>query len=194
MTALKALEEKIMAEGEVYPGNILKVSSFLNHQLDVDFLMEMGAEISRLFSDVKIDKILTIEASGIAIAVAAAAHMHVPVVFAKKNKTTNILADVYSSTVESYTHKEVYQVIVSKEHLKNGENILIIDDFLAIGNAINGLMDIVGQAGGKVQGVAIAIEKGFQGGGDELRKRGIRLESLAIVDSMTDDSVKFRQQ
>lgn len=191
---MKALEDKILAEGEVYPGNILKVSSFLNHQLDVDFLMEMGAEISRLFSDVKIDKILTIEASGIAIAVAAAAHMHVPVVFAKKNKTTNILADVYSSRVESYTHKEVYQVIVSKEHLKKGENILIIDDFLAIGNALNGLMDIVGQAGGKTQGIAIAIEKGFQGGGDELRKRGVRLESLAIVDSMTDSSVKFRQQ
>lgn len=191
---MKALEDKILAEGQVYPGNILKVSSFLNHQLDVNFLMEMGAEISRLFSDVKIDKILTIEASGIAIAVAAAAHMHVPVVFAKKNKTTNILADVYSSRVESYTHKEVYQVIVSKEHLHSGENILIIDDFLAIGNAINGLMDIVGQAGGKTQGIAIAIEKGFQGGGDELRKKGIRLESLAIVDSMTDSSVKFRQK
>ncbi len=191
---MKALEDKILSDGEVYPGNILKVSSFLNHQLDVDFLMEMGGEISRLFSDVKIDKILTIEASGIAIAVAAAAHMHVPVVFAKKNKTTNILADVYSSRVESYTHKEVYQVIVSKEHLHSGENILIIDDFLAIGNAINGLMDIVGQAGGKTQGIAIAIEKGFQGGGDELRKRGVRLESLAIVDSMTDSSVKFRQQ
>lgn len=191
---MKTLEEKILAEGEVYPGNILKVSSFLNHQLDVDFLMEMGAEISRLFSDAKIDKILTIEASGIAIAVTAAAHMHVPVVFAKKNKTTNILADVYSSRVESYTHKEVYQVIVSKEHLNKGENILIIDDFLALGNALNGLMDIVGQAGGNTVGIAVAIEKGFQGGGDELRKRGIRLESLAIVDSMTDNSVKFRQQ
>ncbi len=191
---MKALEDKILAEGEVYPGNILKVSSFLNHQLDVDFLMEMGAEICRLFSDVKIDKILTIEASGIAIAVAAAAHMHVPVVFAKKNKTTNILADVYSSCVESYTHKEVYQVIVSKEHLSEGENILIIDDFLAIGNALNGLMEIVNQAGGKTQGIAVAIEKGFQGGGDKLREQGIRLESLAIVDSMTDSSVKFRQQ
>lgn len=191
---MKTLEEKILAEGEVYPGNILKVSSFLNHQLDVDFLMEMGAEISRLFSDAKIDKILTIEASGIAIAVTAAAHMHVPVVFAKKNKTTNILADVYSSRVESYTHKEVYQVIVSKEHLNKGENILIIDDFLALGNALNGLMDIVGQAGGNTVGISVAIEKGFQGGGDELRKRGIRLESLAIVDSMTDNSVKFRQQ
>ena len=191
---MKALEDKILAEGQVYPGNILKVSSFLNHQLDVDFLMSMGEEISRLYADTKIDKILTIEASGIAIAVAAAAYMHVPVVFAKKNKTTNILADVYSSQVKSYTHNEVYQVIVSKEHLHKGENILIIDDFLAIGNAIHGLRDIVGQAGGKTQGIAIAIEKGFQGGGDELRKKGIRVESLAIVDSMTDDSVKFRQQ
>lgn len=191
---LKALEDKILKEGQVYPGNILKVSSFLNHQLDVDFLMLMGEEIARLYADTKIDKILTIEASGIAIAVAAAAHMHVPVVFAKKNKTTNILADVYSSKVTSYTHKTEYQVVVSKEHLNSGENILIIDDFLAIGNAINGLMDIVSQAGGITQGIAIAIEKGFQGGGDKLRSKGIRVESLAIVDSMTDDSVKFRPQ
>lgn len=191
---MKALEDKILAEGQVYPGNILKVSSFLNHQLDVDFLMLMGEEIARLYADTEIDKILTIEASGIAIAVAAAAHMHVPVVFAKKNKTTNILSDVYSSQVTSYTHNTVYQVVVSKEHLKEGEKILIIDDFLAIGNALNGLMDIVSQAGGKTQGIAIAIEKGFQHGGDKLREKGIRVESLAIVDSMTDDSVKFRPQ
>ena len=189
---MKALEDKILAEGQVYPGNILKVSSFLNHQLDVDFLMSMGEEIARLYADTKIDKILTIEASGIAIAVAAAAYMHVPVVFAKKNKTTNILADVYASRVESYTHKEVYQVVVSKEHLHKDENILIIDDFLAIGNAINGLMDIVGQAGGVTQGVAIAIEKGFQGGGDALREKGYRIESLAIVDSMENGSISFR--
>ena len=191
---MKALEEKILAEGQVFPGNILKVSSFLNHQLDVDFLMLMGKEIARLYEDAKIDKILTIEASGIAIAVAAAAHMHLPVVFAKKNKTTNILADVYSSKVVSYTHNTEYQVVVSKEHLKEGENILIIDDFLAIGNALNGLMDIVSQAGSKTEGIAIAIEKGFQGGGDKLRSQGIRVESLAIVGSMTDDSVKFRPQ
>ncbi len=191
---MKSLEEKILAEGQVFPGNILKVSSFLNHQLDVDFLMLMGEEIARLYKDTKIDKILTIEASGIAIAVAAAAHMHLPVVFAKKNKTTNILADVYSSKVVSYTHNTEYQVVVSKEHLKEGENILIIDDFLAIGNALNGLMDIVSQAKGKTAGIAIAIEKGFQGGGDKLRSQGIRVESLAIVDSMTDDSVKFRPQ
>lgn len=191
---MKALEDKILKEGQVYPGNILKVSSFLNHQLDVDFLMLMGEEIARLYANTKIDKILTIEASGIAIAVAAAAHMHIPVVFAKKNKTTNILADVYSSKVTSYTHNTEYQVVVSKEHLNSGENILIIDDFLAIGNAINGLMDIVSQAGGVTQGIAIAIEKGFQGGGDKLRQQGIRVDSLAIVDSMTDDSVKFRPQ
>ena len=191
---MKALEEKILAEGQVFPGNILKVSSFLNHQLDVDFLMLMGKEIARLYKDTKIDKILTIEASGIAIAVAAAAHMHLPVVFAKKNKTTNILADVYSSKVVSYTHNTEYQVVVSKEHLSKGEKILIIDDFLAIGNALNGLMDIVSQAGGQTAGVAIAIEKGFQGGGDKLRSMGVRVESLAIVESMTDDSVKFRPQ
>lgn len=189
---MKALEDKILAEGQVFPGNILKVSSFLNHQLDVDFLMLMGKEIARLYADTKVDKILTIEASGIAIAVAAAAHMHVPVVFAKKNKTTNILADVYSSKVVSYTHNTEYQVVVSKEHLKSDENVLIIDDFLAIGNALKGLMDIVSQADSKTVGVAIAIEKGFQGGGDRLREQGVRVESLAIVDSMTDDSVKFR--
>lgn len=191
---MKALEEKILAEGEVYPGNILKVSGFLNHQIDVDFLMEIGKEITRLYSDTKIDKIVTIESSGIAIAVAAAAFMHVPVVFAKKNKTTNILSDVYSSMVKSYTHGEVYNVVISKEHLHCGEQILIIDDFLAKGNALNGLMDIVQQAGAKTAGIAIAIEKGFQSGGDILRSQGIRVESLAIVDSMTDSSVKFRQQ
>ena len=191
---MKALEEKILAEGQVYPGNILKVSSFLNHKIDVDFLMEMGKEIARLYSDTKVDKIVTIEASGIAVAVAAAAFMHVPVVFAKKNKTTNILADVYSSQVKSYTHGEVYNVIVSKEHLEKGESCLIIDDFLAMGNAINGLMDIITQAGGTVAGIATVIEKGFQNGGDMLREKGIRVESLAIVDSMTDNSVKFRQQ
>ena len=190
---MKALEEKILAEGQVFPGNILKVSSFLNHQLDVDFLMLMGEEIARLYKDTKIDKILTIEASGIAIAVAAAAHMHLPVVFAKKNKTTNILADVYSSRVMSFTHNTEYQVVVSKEHLKEGENILIIDDFLAIGNALNGLMDIVSQSGGKTAGIAIAIEKGFQKGGDKLREQGIRVESLAIIDGMDDNSITFRE-
>lgn len=191
---MKALEEKILAEGEVYPGNILKVAGFLNHQIDVDFLMKMGKEIADLYQDTKIDKIVTIEASGIAIAVAAAAYMHVPVVFAKKNKTTNILADVYSAPVRSYTHNTEYTVVISKEHLHPGEKILLVDDFLAIGNALNGLMQIIDQAGGETVGIAVAIEKGFQGGGDALRAKGVRVESLAIVDSMTDDSVKFREQ
>ena len=193
---MKALEDKILHEGKVFPGNILKVSSFLNHQLDVDFLMAMGKEIARLYADTKIDKILTIEASGIAIAVAAAAHMHVPVVFAKKNKTTNILADVYSSEVASYTHNTVYQVVVSKEHLKENENILIIDDFLANGCALQGLVAICQAAGATVEGIGIVIEKGFQIGGQIIRNLGIQLESLAIIDAMDSEtgSITFRAQ
>ncbi len=190
---MQALEEKILAEGEVYPGNILKVSSFLNHRIDVDFLMEMGKEIARLYADTKIDKIITIEASGIALAFAAAACLHVPLVFAKKNGSSNISSNVYSSRVHSYTHNEDYNIVISKEFLQMGENCLIVDDFLAVGNAIHGLMDIIAQAGAKTAGCAIAIEKGFQNGGDALREKGIRVESLAIVESMTDNSVTFRK-
>ena len=191
---MKALEEKILREGTVLPGHILKVGSFLNHQLDVDFLMEMGKEINRLFENEKITKILTIETSGIPIAVCAAAFMHIPVVFAKKNKTGNISGEVLSTVVHSYTHNTDYNVVVSKDYLKNDDNVLIIDDFLANGKALLGLIDIVGQAGAKVAGCAIAIEKGFQNGGDNLRKSGIRVESLAIIDSMVDTSITFRAQ
>lgn len=190
---MKTLEEKILKEGKVLPGNILKVGSFLNHQLDVDFLMEMGQEIARLFSDAKITKILTIEASGIAIAMGAGVAMHVPVVFAKKNKTGNVSGDVYSTVVHSYTHGTDYNVVVASEYLSENDTVLIVDDFLANGKALLGLIDIVEQSGAKLAGACCAIEKGFQHGGDDLRAKGIRVESLAIVESMSDDSVTFRK-
>ena len=190
---MKALEQKILNEGKVFPGNILKVSGFLNHRLDVDFLMEMGEEIARLYSGCGVNKILTVEASGIAIAVCAASKMHVPVVFAKKGLTSNLQSEVYSTPVQSFTHGKIYNVMVSKEYLSEKDSVLIIDDFLANGNAMKGLIDIIKQAGGQVIGCAAAIEKGFQKGGDNLRKAGIRVESLAIIDEMTDTNVKFRQ-
>ena len=189
---MKALEEKILQEGTVLPGNILKVGSFLNHRLDVDFIMEMGKEIARLFFDNKVTKILTIETSGIAIAVGAAAQMHIPVVFAKKNKTGNLSGELYTTVVHSYTHGTDYNVVVSKEFLSSDDKVLIIDDFLANGKALLGLIDIVNQAGGEVVGCSCAIEKGFQKGGDNLRAAGIRVESLAIVESMENGTVTFR--
>ena len=191
---MKALEEKILKEGKVLPGNILKVGSFLNHQLDVDFIMEMGREIARLFENSGVTKILTIETSGIAIAVGAAAAMHIPVVFAKKNKTSNISGDVYKTVVHSYTHGTDYTVVVEKDYLKKGDNILIVDDFLANGKALAGLFDIISQSGASAAGAACAIEKGFQHGGDQLRAEGIRVESLAIIDSMEDGNIVFRAQ
>lgn len=190
---MKALEEKILREGTVLPGNILKVGSFLNHRLDVDFLMEMGKEIARLFADTTVDKILTIETSGIAIAMGAAAAMHLPVVFAKKNKTGNLSGELYKTVVHSYTHNTDYGVVVSKEFLSEGDNVLIIDDFLANGKALEGLIDIVGQAEANVVGACCAIEKGFQRGGDALREKGIRVESLAIIESMGDNTIEFRK-
>ena len=191
---MKALEEKILKEGKVLPGNILKVGSFLNHQLDVDFIMEMGREIARLFENSGVTKILTIETSGIAIAVGAAAAMHIPVVFEKKNKTSNISGDVYKTVVHSYTHGTDYTVVVEKDYLKKGDNILIVDDFLANGKALAGLFDIISQSGASAACAACAIEKGFQRGGDQLRAEGIRVESLAIIDSMEDGNIVFRAQ
>ena len=189
-----ALEEKILKEGKVLPGNILKVGSFLNHQIDVDFIMEMGKEIARLFGGEKITKILTIETSGIPIAVAAAAAMHIPVVFAKKHKTSNVSGDVYKTVVHSYTHGTDYTVVVESDYLSDKDNVLIVDDFLANGKALKGLLDIVAQAGAASAGAVCAIEKGFQHGGDELRADGVRVESLAIIDSMEDGKIIFRQQ
>ncbi len=189
---MKALEERIIKDGKVLPGHVLKVGNFLNHQIDTPFMMEMGREIARLFEGDKPTKILTIEASGIALGMAAAAAMGLPLVFAKKKKSINVEDDLYSTKVYSYTHNTEYQVVVSKENLSAGERILIVDDFLANGNAIRGLMDLVNQAGGKVVGCTTAIEKGFQGGGDGLRAEGLKVESLAIVDEMTADSLTFR--
>lgn len=194
MIPIKALEEKILKEGAVLPGNILKVGNFLNHQIDTAFLKEIGDEIARLYKDTGVNKILTIEASGIAIAVAAGFSMNVPVVFAKKHKSSNVEGDIYSASVESFTHKTIYNIVVSKDYIGKDDRVLIVDDFLANGNALIGLTELASSAGATVVGAAIAIEKGFQRGGDELRKRGMRVESLAIVERMTEDSLEFRPQ
>ena len=188
------LEERIVKDGIVKEGNVLKVDNFLNHQMDIDLFNEMGKEWARLFADRKITKILTVEASGIGIACVAAQHFHVPVVFAKKSQSVNIDGEVYSTKIESFTHKRVYDVIVSKKFLHPEDHILIIDDFLANGCALEGLIDIVNKAGASVEGVGIAVEKGFQKGGDLIRSKGIRVESLAIVESMDDKTgeITFR--
>ena len=191
---MKLLEERIRKDGTVKAGNVLKVDSFLNHQMDIDLFNEMGKEWARLFADRKITKILTVEASGIGIACVAAQHFHVPVVFAKKSQSVNIDGEVYSTKIESFTHKRVYDVIVSKKFLTKEDHVLIIDDFLANGCALEGLIDIVNKAGASVEGVGIAVEKGFQKGGDLIRSKGIRVESLAIVESMDDKTgeITFR--
>ena len=191
---MKLLEERIQKDGIVKAGNVLKVDSFLNHQMDIALFNEMGKEFKRLFSDVEVNKIMTIEASGIGIACIAAQYFHVPVVFAKKAQSVNIDGEVYSTKIQSFSHKRVYDVIVSKKYLSPDDKILIIDDFLANGCALEGLIDIVHAAGAQVSGIGIAIEKGFQKGGDMIRSRGLRLESLAIVESMDDQTgaITFR--
>lgn len=181
---MKLLEERIRKDGTVKAGNVLKVDSFLNHQMDIELFNEMGKEWARLFAGCPITKILTVEASGIGIACVAAQHFHVPVVFAKKTQSLNIDGEVYSTKIESFTHKRVYDVIVSKKFLNPEDHVLIIDDFLANGCALEGLLDIVKKAGATVEGVGIAVEKGFQKGGDLIRAKGVRVESLAIVESM----------
>lgn len=181
---MKLLEERIRKDGTVKEGNVLKVDSFLNHQMDIDLFNEMGKEWARLFADHKITKILTVEASGIGIACVAAQHFHVPVVFAKKTQSLNIDGEVYSTKIQSFTHNRVYDVIVSKKFIGPEDHILIIDDFLANGCALEGLLEIVKEAGATVEGIGIAVEKGFQKGGDLIRSKGVRLESLAIVERM----------
>lgn len=181
---MKLLEERIRKDGTVKAGNVLKVDSFLNHQMDIDLFNEMGKEWARLFAGCPITKILTVEASGIGIACVVAQHFHVPVVFAKKTQSLNIDGEVYSTKIESFTHKRVYDVIVSKKFLNSDDHVLVIDDFLANGCALEGLLDIVKKAGATVEGVGIAVEKGFQKGGDLIRAKGVRVESLAIVESM----------
>ena len=181
---MELLEERIRKDGIVKEGNVLKVDNFLNHQMDIELFDEMGKEFKRLFADKPINKILTIEASGIGIACVVARHFHVPVVFAKKTQSINIDGEVYSSKVESFTHKRVYDVIVSKKYLSPDDHVLIIDDFLANGCAVNGLIEIIEKSGATVEGIGIAIEKGFQSGGRIIRNLGFQLESLAIVESM----------
>lgn len=190
------LEEKILADGKVFEGNVLKVDNFLNHQIDIDVMRQAACEFKRRFKGIQVDKILTIEASGIAIAVMLAAMYDVPVVFAKKSETVNSVDDKYVSQAYSFTHKKMNNVFVSRPYLSAGENILIVDDFLADGKAAKALIDIVEQSGGRVVGVGVAIEKGQQNGGRDLRERGVRLESLAIIESMdyTTQKIIFRNQ
>ena len=190
---LNFLEQRILKDGIVKEGNVLRVDSFLNHQLDVELLEEIGKEFYKRFKSEKITKVLTVEASGIAIACFVASKFKVPVVFAKKSKSINLSDDVYSAEVESFTHKTKNTVVVTRKYISKNDRVLVIDDFLANGAAINGLMSIVEQAGATLVGCAVAIEKGFQGGGDALRAQGINVQSLALIDSMDDDGhIAFR--
>jgi len=186
------LEEKILREGEVLPGGILKVGGFLNQQIDTAFTTKMGVEGARLYKDAGVTKVLTVEASGIALAFAVAQQLNVPMVFAKKYGAANISGDVYKSSVYSFTHKQTFDIVVSKSYISSDDVVLICDDFLAKGNALNGLIHIVEQSGAELAGACIAIEKSFQGGGDLLREEGIRVESLAIIESVEDDEIRFR--
>lgn len=190
------LEERILKDGIVNEGNVLKVDSFLNHQMDIELFGKMGEEFKRRFAGKEINKILTIEASGIGIACVVAQYFHAPVVFAKKSKSINIEGEMYVAEVESFTHKCKNQVIVSKKFLSKGDKVLIIDDFLANGCALQGLISIVQEAGASVEGIGIAIEKGFQVGGRMIRNLGFQLESLAIVDGMDEKtgSIEFGEQ
>lgn len=193
---MKEMEERILKEGNVRAGNVLKVDTFLNHQLDVELLDHVGAEFYRLYKDAGVNKILTIEASGIAIACMTARHFDVPVVFAKKAKSRNLDGELYTSFVKSFTYGKEYNVTVSQKFLGPDDTVLILDDFLADGKAMDGLLDICQQAGAKVAGVGICIEKGFQPGGARLRGQGVRIESLAIVEEMDDTmgTIRFREQ
>lgn len=190
---MKILEERIIKDGRVLPGNVLKVDSFLNHMIDVPFVCELGKEFRRLFETSGVTKILTIEASGIGLACLTAQYFGVPVVFAKKSRTSNISSEVYSTPVESYTHGNTNNVTVSKQYLGAGDRVLIIDDFLATGNALKGLIELCRLAGADVVGCGIAIEKRYQHGGDALRAENIRVESLALIDSMENGNIVFSQ-
>ena len=191
---MQLLKDRIRKDGKIKEGNVLKVDSFLNHQMDVKLFQEIGKEFKRRFADEEITKILTIEASGIGIACVAAEVFDVPVVFAKKTQTKNIAGDVYTTKVESFTHGRVYDIIVSKEFLGKGDKVLLIDDFLANGKALEGLAELVTKSGAELVGAGVVIDKGFQVGGDIIRSKGIHLESLAIVESMDEKTgeVVFR--
>ena len=192
---MQLLEEKILKDGVIKSGNVLKVDSFLNHQIDVPFIAELGKEFKRQFADRPINKILTIEASGIGIASIAAMFFEVPVVFAKKTSGSNMDKDVYFTQIYSYTHSKTNDVVVSKKYLNKNDHVLIIDDFLANGCALEGLMDIVRQAGGTVEGIGVAIEKGFQGGGDKFRAmKDVPYKALAVIESASaEDGITFRE-
>ena len=193
MFGVKLLEERIRAEGKVREnGSVLKVDSFLNHQMDMELYDAMGAEFYRLFVGEGVTKLLTIEASGIGIACVAGLHFHVPVVFAKKGKTKNIDGDIYTALVHSFTHGQLYEIMVAREFIQPGDRVLLIDDFLAKGAALEGLIHIVEQAGATVVGAGVCVEKAFQPGGDALRQKGYRIEALARIKSMSDeDGVEF---
>ena len=193
---MEELKQRILKDGKVKEGNVLKVDSFLNHQMDVTLFQQMGEEFKRRFADKEINKILTIEASGIGIACIVASCFHVPVVFAKKSMSINLDYDNYETKIQSFTHKKIYNVIVSKKFLTPEDHVLIIDDFLANGCALLGLLELTEKAGATVEGIGIAVEKGFQQGGDLIRSKGIQLESLAIVESMDSATgeIVFRDQ
>ena len=193
---MKLLEERIRKDGIIKEGNVLKVDRFLNHQMDIELFQEIGKEFKRRFEGKEINKILTIEASGIGIACITAESFHVPVVFAKKTQTKNIAGEVYRTQVESFTHGRIYDIIVSKEFLGKGDKVLLIDDFLANGKALEGLAALVQDSGAELVGAGVVIEKGFQRGGDVIRAKGIHLESLAIVESMDEKTgeIVFREQ
>lgn len=189
---MKELKERILKDGIVRPGNVLKVDSFLNHQMDIELINKMGKEFRRRFAGKEINKIVTIEASGIGIACIVAQYFNASVVFAKKTASLNLDGDMYTTKVYSFTKKKEYDVILSKKFLSAEDHVLLIDDFLANGCALNGLIEIVKQAGATLEGAGIAIEKGFQHGGDRLREQGVQVESLAIIESMDDSSLTFR--
>ncbi|MBO4283045.1 MAG: xanthine phosphoribosyltransferase [Clostridia bacterium] len=188
---MKLLEERILRDGKIKPGNVLKVDGFINHQIDVPFVFELGREFYRRFQDDGVTKILTIEASGIGIACLTALHFGVPVVFAKKSRTSNLSSDVYTAKVDSFTHGTTCDIVVSKDYLSPGDRVLIIDDFLALGNALMGLREITLMSGATLIGAGIVIEKSFQPGGRILREQGMRIESLARIESMTDTGITF---
>lgn len=190
--AMELLKQRILKDGVVKPGNVLKVDNFLNHQMDIALINEMGKEFKRRFAGCPITKILTIEASGIGIAAIVAQYFDVPVIFAKKAQSINLDGEMLTTKVESFTHKRVYDVILAKKFLSPDDHVLLIDDFLANGCALMGLIDLVNEAGATIEGAGIVIEKGFQDGGKRIRDMGVRVESLAIIDSMTDTSLTFR--
>lgn len=190
---MESLKQRILKDGKVAAGNILRVDSFINHQIDPKLAFDIGREFYNRFKNLKIDKILTVETSGIAFALCAGYHFNIPVVFAKKNKGLNMSPEVYQSKVFSYTKQTDYTISVSKQYLSSDENILIIDDFLANGQAVLGLMDIIKQAGANTAGVGIVIEKGFQPGGKTIRSLGIQVESLVVIESFDNNKIIFKE-